>query len=169
MSHLNVEIKARCDDPDRVRKILTDRGAEFVGTDHQVDTYFNCPTGRLKLRQGEIEYALIHYDRQHSPGPKKAVVTLCHPPREAALKAALTAALGIRAVIEKTREIYFIGNVKFHIDMVAGLGCFVEIEAIDADGNIGAEKLRTQCELYIRLLGIRPDDLQTGSYSDMLT
>ena len=157
------------DQPDRVRKVLTERQADFKGTDHQVDTYFNCPTGRLKLRQGQIENALIYYDRPDTPGPTKAIVTVCPVPPDAALKAALTAALGIRAVVEKTREIYFIGNVKFHIDTVAGLGRFVEIEAIDAAGTIGAERLRAQCEKYVRLLGIRPDDLQSCSYSDMLT
>ena len=169
MSHLNVEIKARCDNADPVRKLLTERGADYEGTDHQVDTYFNCPTGRLKLREGQIEYVLIYYDRPDSPGPKKSVVTVCQVPRDPALKAALTAALGIRAVVEKTREIYYVGNVKFHIDTVAGLGCFVEIEAIDADGTIGAERLRAQCELYVKLLGIRRGDLQSCSYSDMLT
>ncbi|HFD33211.1 MAG TPA: CYTH domain-containing protein, partial [Gammaproteobacteria bacterium] len=53
----------------------------------------------------------------------------------------LTAALGIFKIVDKQRRIYFIGNVKFHIDEVKGLGSFVEIEAIDEDGNIGLEKL----------------------------
>ena len=48
--HLNVEIKARCPDPERVRAILRQHGAEYKGLDHQVDTYFNVPQGRLKLR-----------------------------------------------------------------------------------------------------------------------
>ena len=125
VAHLNVEIKARCDDPGRVRRLLRDRGADFKGTDRQVATYFHCPAGRLKLREGDIEHALIHYDREDLPEPKKAVVTLYRPPRDPALKAALTAALGVRAVVEKTREIFLLDNVKFHIDTVAKLGSFV--------------------------------------------
>jgi len=168
MPHRNVEIKARCSDPDRVRRVLTERGAGFRGTDRQVDTYFHCPNGRLKLREGDIEYALIHYDREDVAGPKPSDVTLYRPPRDPALKAALAAALGTRVVVRKAREIYFIDNVKFHIDAVDGLGSFVEIEAIDATGGIGAETLRAQCAEYVVLFGLRAQDLLAHSYSDML-
>lgn len=168
MAHLNIEIKARCSDPDRVRAVLQARGADFRGVDHQVDTYFNCPTGRLKLREGNIEYSLIHYHRPDQAGPKEAVVSLYRPPRDPALKAALVAALGVKVVVTKAREIYFIGNVKFHIDDVEGLGSFVEIEVIDEHGDIGKAKLRAQCDEYIAALDIKPEDLLTHSYSDML-
>ena len=77
-------------------------------------------------------------------------------------------ALGVLAVVDKRREIYFLDNVKFHIDRVAGLGRFVEIEAIDATGEIGRQRLRAQCEEYVKLLGIQPEDLVACSYSDML-
>jgi adenylate cyclase class IV len=39
--------------------------------------------------------------------------------------------------VDKKREIYFINNVKFHIDTVDGAGSFIEIEAIDNDGSSG--------------------------------
>jgi len=168
MSHLNVEIKARCSHTDAVRRVLKQRNAIFKGVDRQVDTYFGCSDGRLKLREGDIEYALIHYDREDAAGPKRATVTLYHPERNSALKELLTRALGVRAVVEKTREIYFIDNVKFHIDTVQGLGDFVEIEAIDAAGEIGEGALRRQCDVYMKLFGIRTDDLVACSYSDML-
>ena len=167
MSHLNVEIKARCSHTDEVRRILKERDAIFKGVDRQVDTYFRCSDGRLKLREGEIEYALIHYDREDTAGPKRATVTLYHPERGSSLKELLTQALGVRVVVEKTREIYFIDNVKFHIDTVQRLGSFVEIEAIDAAGEIGEEALRRQCEAYMSLFDIRNSDLVTCSYCDL--
>lgn len=168
MSHLNVEVKARCARPDEVRRLLSERGADFKGTDRQVDTYFHCPTGRLKLREGNIENALIHYDREDRAGPKQAVVSLYQIRPDAALKEALSRALGVLVVVKKTREIYFIGNVKFHIDDVERLGSFVEIEAIDERGDIGRRPLQAQCQEYMELLGIEPQDLIEGSYSDML-
>lgn len=61
-----------------------------------------------------------------------------------------------------------IDNVKFHIDQVAGLGGFVEIEAIDTQGTIGVKRLRAQCEHYINLFAINETDLVTCSYSDLL-
>ena len=168
MSHLNVEVKARCDDPDRVRKLLAEQNAEFKGTDHQVDTYFDCPAGRLKLREGNIEHSLIHYDRQDLPGPKQALVALCHPRPDPALRAVLSAALGVRQVVRKTREIYFIDNVKFHVDAVEGLGSFVEIEAQTVAGRRSERELLAQCRRYIDLLGIAPEDLVDASYSDLV-
>jgi len=168
MPHLNVEIKATCTDPDRIRAILVAHQADFRGRDHQIDTYFIVPHGRLKLREGNIENSLIHYFRDSQTGPKTSEVTLYATSPDPSLKAALIRALGIKIIVDKQREIYFIGNVKFHLDTVTGLGTFVEIEAIDADGSLGAAKLEQQCSHYLRLLDIRQEALISGSYSDML-
>lgn len=69
MAHTNVEIKARCCNPGRIRNILTGKNADFMGTDHQTDTYFKVSQGRLKLREGDIENALIFYNRPDEAGP----------------------------------------------------------------------------------------------------
>lgn len=140
MSITNIEIKARSNKQDAIRELLLKEGAEFRGTDHQTDTYFRVPEGRLKLREGNIENQLIHYRRANQEGPKQADVLLFPSVPGSGLKEILTAALGILVVVDKEREIYFIGNVKFHIDHVKGLGSFVEIEAIDKEGTIGREK-----------------------------
>lgn len=167
-SHLNVEIKARCLYPERVRRALEEREAEFRGLDRQVDTYFRVPCGRLKLREGNIECNLIYYSRTDEAGPKDSHVTLYHTEHPAALKEILTNALGVLVVVEKEREIYFIDNVKFHVDTIEPLGSFVEIEAIDATGTFGRDHLLRQCAEYMAVLGIRQDDLISVSYSDML-
>jgi adenylate cyclase class 2 len=168
MRHLNIEIKASCINADKLRRILQNRNAEFKGIDHQTDTYFQVPHGRLKLREGNIENSLIHYDRPDQLQPKDAHVSLYHCQPDAALKATLTEALGILVEVKKKREIYFIGNIKFHIDEVEGLGSFVEIEAIDIDGSIGRDRLLGQCREYMSLFGITETDLIGCSYSDML-
>ena len=166
--HLNVEIKARCSDPDAVRSYLISHQAEFKGTDHQTDTYFNVQRGRLKLRQGNIENSLIHYERSNQAGPKASSVNMMKLTDGTALHSILSSALGIKTEVKKKREIYFIDNVKFHIDEVDELGSFVEIEAIDYDGSFGEEKIRQQCEYYVKELQIQAGDLLTHSYSDML-
>jgi adenylate cyclase, class 2 len=71
-------------------------------------------------------------------------------------------------VVEKRRDIYFIDNVKFHLDEVEGLGTFVEIEAIDYNGTIGSERLLVQCHTFLSLFNIQPDELVAVSYSDLL-
>lgn len=165
---LNVEIKARSSQIRTVRRLLEDQVARFVGVDHQIDTYFKVPHGRLKLREGNIENALIHYARSNQAGPKKSEVSLYQSPRTANLKEVLEAALDKLVVVDKMREIYYIDNVKFHLDKVKDLGTFVEIEAIDQDGSIGEEKLWEQCNYYLQLFQIPETDLVPYSYSDLL-
>lgn len=166
--HINIEIKARCADLALVKTRLEALEARFVGTDHQIDTYFESPNGRLKLRQGTIENSLIFYNRQQQAAPKQSDVHLYHPSDTESLKAVLQHALSIKVVVDKQRSIYFIGNVKFHLDEVTDLGQFVEIEAIDKDGTIGLEELHRQCKHYMKVLGIMPTDLIEESYSDLL-
>ena len=168
MGHLNVEIKAWSVEHERIKALLQERHADFRGIDHQIDTYFNTRQGRLKLREGTIEQNLIYYERENTDGPKDSKVILYHFDGNRALKEILTKAMGVLTVVDKQREIYFIDNVKFHLDTVVDLGRFVEIEAIDREGNIGREKLLEQCTLYQQLLGIRDTDLISKSYSDML-
>ncbi len=168
MSHLNIEIKAHCQAPEKVRKILLEKQAEFKGVDHQIDTYFQCPNGRLKLREGSIEKHLIFYQRADGLQPKASHVNLYKPNESADLRTLLTNALDIKVIVDKQRGIYFIENVKFHIDEVKDLGSFVEIEAIDSDNTIGEAKLLEQCQFYMKLLGIGEEDLISNSYSDML-
>ena len=168
---INVELKARCADPDRVRRVLDEAGADFRGTDRQRDVYFAVPEGRLKLRRGTIERSLVFYRRSDRAEARRSEVTMARleaaaPEAMDALEDALTAALGIRAVVEKRREIRFVDNVKFHLDDVPGRGRFVEIEAIDLTGSLGEDRLREQCEAWRRRLGIAEQDLVSFSYAD---
>ncbi len=166
---LNVEIKARCSDPDKIRKLLHEKRADFKGKDHQIDTYFQIPEGRLKLRQGSIENNLIYYQRTNQAGPKTSHIELFPVTEQSeVLKTILAKTIEIRCVVDKQREIYFIDNVKFHIDQVKRLGDFVEIEAIDSDGSLPESRLQEQCDYYMEYLGIQSEDLITHSYSDMI-
>jgi len=168
MSHINIEIKARCTNHEKIRAILTSLNADYKGIDHQIDTYFNVNHGRLKLREGNIENALVYYERENVEGPKQSDIILYTTESGSMLKPALTHSCGVLTIVDKKREIYFIENVKFHIDTVKDLGTFVEIEAIDEEGNIGKEKLLEQCNHYLTLFGIPETDLVSGSYSDLL-
>ena len=168
MGFLNIEIKAHCSNPEDIEQILIDEKAEYEGLDHQIDTYFNVPEGRLKLREGNIENALIFYHREDISGPKKSKVQLYKSKPGAGLKEILQNSLGIKVIVEKDRKIFFVQNIKFHLDTVKDLGSFVEIEAIDKQGNIGQAKLSEQCERYIKKFRITNNELISLSYSDLL-
>jgi adenylate cyclase class 2 len=167
--YLNVEIKAKCKDAVFVRKSLMEHGAQFKGVDEQTDTYFNVPNGRLKLREGNIENNLIYYDRPDQAGPKNSRFFLTRIEDNISLKRSLTESIGVKVIVAKKREIYYISNVKFHVDMVPQLGNFIEIEA----GNVLSPELtegelRQQCEYYMEQFRIDETDLVTASYSDMI-
>jgi len=166
---LNVEVKAKTNHSEFIRDYLKTNKAEFKGTDFQADTYFNVSNGRLKLREGNIENNLIYYERQNTPGAKESSFQLVHVSDATSLKEILTRSLGIKIVVRKKREIYFIRNVKFHIDEVEGLGNFVEIEASDLYADISKEELQKQCNFYLGELKINEEDLISVSYSDLLS
>jgi adenylate cyclase, class 2 len=168
MEFLNIEIKARCSNAEAVRNYLVQNKADYKGTDFQTDTYFAVANGRLKLREGNIENNLIYYERSNESGPKSSHFQLVKVEDAEGLKAALEKATGIKQVVKKKREIYYIGNVKFHIDEVEGLGHFMEIEAGNVLINKTKEELQQQCNFYLKEFGIKEEDFIAVSYSDML-
>ena len=163
-SFFNIEIKARCRNPAHVRSVLRKLEAGYKGTDHQIDTYFKINNGRLKLRQGKIENNLVYYQRENKKGPKQADVMLFVVSGK--IKDVLAKSLGILCIVDKKREIYFIGNVKFHIDKVKKLGNFVEIES--KSGKMSRNAMLKQVSRYMKLFGVRNQDLVTHSYSDLI-
>lgn len=168
MAILNIEFKARTKRLAELEMALQQHNPVFIGQDNQIDTYFNVSSGRLKLREGNIENALIHYEREDFAGAKSSHVLLYKHQPDKMLKEILTKTLGIKAVVDKIRKIYFVENVKFHFDTVKDLGTFVEVEAIDKDGRIGKEKLQSQCDEYAALFSIKAEDYCSVSYSDMI-
>jgi predicted adenylyl cyclase CyaB len=169
MNYINIEIKAKCFHPEKVEAFLFENGARFIGIDSQKDTYFNVPEGRLKLRQGNIENNLIFYNRNNESGPKQSNFSLLPIENGIDTETFLMKVLGVKIVVEKQRKIFFIENVKFHLDEVKGLGSFVEIEA----GNKNypektVDELKQQCDYYVKAFEIKDDDLLSESYSDML-
>ena len=80
----------------------------------------------------------------------------------------LKKAIGVKVVVNKKREIYYIKNVKFHLDTLEGLGNFVEIEAGNKTHSLNVEELHQQCEYYLKEFGIKEEDLIDKSYSDLL-
>ena len=166
MKLLNFEFKAHLHDEAYVRTTLKRLRARFLGTDRQVDTYFRVPSGRLKVREGRLENSLIHYRRTNTARARRSTVEMMLLPRRNSVRAILSAALGVLAVVDKRREIYFVGNVKIHLDRVRGLGTFLEVEAMTRSGDI--KKVRAQAVKFQKLFAISPQDIVPQSYSDLI-
>ena len=168
MSYLNVEIKASTNCPEFIKEYLSSHNADFKGLDEQTDTYFNVPHGRLKLREGNIENNLIYYNRDNQKGPKSSQFDLVKIEDAQRLKEVLAKSCGIKMIVRKRREIYYIANVKFHVDEVPGLGSFIEIEAGNVLADKTVEELLEQCNFYLKEFGVKEEELIADSYSDML-
>ena len=163
---LLAELKARCGDLGLVRDRLRGR-ATHEATVRQVDTYFSLQRGRLKLREvAGREAQLIYYERSDLAAVKPSHVYLAAAEDPPALRSLLAAALGIRARVAKTREIWRWEGVQVHLDLVEGLGSFVELEEpVDEPGAM-PQALNHLGRLQADL-GIRADQLVDRSYGDL--
>jgi adenylate cyclase class IV len=164
----NLEIKAVDPDPHATLEAALAMGAEDQGVLFQRDTYFHAVTGRLKLREAPPHPAeLIAYARAQRAGPKVSLYRVVTVADHDALIDALTDSLGVRCVVEKARRRLRWRNVRIHLDRVAGLGHFVELEAI-ASSPGGLEVERDRVEELRAILGIADDRLVARGYADLV-
>jgi adenylate cyclase class IV len=166
----NIEIKARCADPERCRILaerFSDKGPEVL---HQIDTFFYCNEGRLKLREFGAEGGageLIHYDRDAGTAPTESRYIITPIEKTDLLKESLARALGIRAVVKKVREVYIAGRTRIHIDEVESLGVFLELEVVLIDGE-DPERGMEDAHQLMQALEIDKDSLLESAYVDLL-
>jgi adenylate cyclase class 2 len=164
----NIEIKARIADRARVGAIAKGLATAYLGIERQRDTYFSCVQGRLKLREIEGRTAqLIAYRRADRPDAKPSDYRLIEIADAGPLRELLFAALGIVIVVEKVREIFLYQNVRIHLDEVAGLGSFLEFEAVVTKA-IDDREAAAQIRWLEQQFQIAPNELISSSYSDML-
>lgn len=164
----NVELKARLallDAAEQVaRSIMTGR----LDDEHQIDTYFHCGHGRLKMREINGERAqLISYQRPDQTSAKTSRYRIAEVPNPDVLKAVLADSLGVRVVVDKHRQIFLRDNVRIHLDRVEGLGEFLEFEAVLTPKTTDQPGKNQVAELQQRF-EITDEQLITGSYADML-
>jgi adenylate cyclase, class 2 len=164
----NLEAKFRLKDLARSHASAESLGYTFRAALVQHDTFFAVPHGRLKLRvEPEGGAALIHYGREPR-GPlqlsRYEIVPVAEPDR---LRAILSAALGVLAEVHKHRSLLMRDNVRLHLDRVAGLGEFGEIEAVIADGE-DPEASRGAVDELLAALAVAPADLIDVSYFELM-
>ena len=164
----NLEFKAKCQSIESLYPKLTDLNAVHRYTVHQVDTYFQSPTGRLKLREVDdtTEGWLIYYERPNHHGSRYSQYQLCEIADPRSLKSLLTAALGIKTIVRKQREIWMFKNTRIHLDTVADLGQFIELETV-FQGQTETEAIDEHQHVK-RILHLDAADPIAVSYSDLV-
>ena len=149
---MQIEIKARYNNGDEIASI---DDFSHIKTIRMIDTYFNVPDGRLKLREYNGRAELIAYKRVET-GLKKSEFFICEV--DPAVKTVLSFVLGEIGEVSKIRALFSNGKTRIHIDKVDGLGDFIEIEAPTED----------EVKAIMRRLDILDKDLIAKSYIDLL-
>jgi homotetrameric cytidine deaminase len=164
----NVELKATDPDPARSLEVCRGLGADDRGVLRQRDTYFRVPSGRLKLREEEPGGAsLVQYDRVDAAEARESRYRLVPVSDPTETRAALEAALGTLAVVEKERHLLMWQGVRIHLDDVVGLGSFIELEGVaEATSDLLGE-LEKVTQLT-EALEIAPERILRTSYSDQV-
>ncbi len=164
----NIEIKAHYPDLNLGQQKAETLQARLQGTDHQVDTYFQVPNGRLKLRESSMSGSmLIPYLRNNQTSAKDSDYVLLPVNDVASTKAILKEMFGIRLIVEKERQIYLWQNVRIHLDKVKQLGNFLEFEAV-VDAQHPADVCREQVAFLLQHFEIPETNLIAESYADLL-
>jgi adenylate cyclase class IV len=164
----NIEIKARVPDLAAMAAraaALADGGPIEIRQD---DTFFACERGRLKLRAfpgGEGQ--LIFYQRPDRAGPKASFFAIAPTACCDALRDVLRLAYGEAGRVRKHRTLYHVGRTRVHLDRVEGLGDFLELEVVLADGE-PPEPGIAEAQALMQRLGVDAHQLIEGAYVDLL-
>jgi predicted adenylyl cyclase CyaB len=163
----NVEIKAWIESVEALAPraaALADQGPIEIVQD---DTFFTCPSGRLKLRAfSAADGQLIFYRRPDQAGPKESFFLISPTASPDTLREALTLAYGQAGRVRKRRTLYLAGRTRIHLDRVDGLGDFLELEVAMADGET-AEAGAAEAHDLLAKLGISADHLIDRAYVDL--
>ena len=164
----NIEIKARIENmawlTPRVASLATEGPIEIA----QDDTFFNCVTGRLKLRAFSNDSGeLIFYRRVNQAGPKESFYIRSPTASPETLRESLSLAYGQIGRIRKYRTLFLVGRTRVHLDRLEGLGHFLELEVMLVGDESTDAGIREAGELMDRL-GIQPAQLIEGAYLDLL-
>jgi adenylate cyclase len=164
----NIEIKARIESVEQLKPraaALADQGPTEIAQD---DCFYECANGRLKLRRFAPDRGeLIFYRRTDEAGPKESFYLRSPTGEPETLHATLAAACGVRGRVVKQRTLYLAGRTRIHLDRVEGLGDFLELEVVLAEGEPADAGVREAHELMARL-GVEASQLVQGAYMDAL-
>jgi len=145
-----VESKNRVESIDGIKKILDDNGAGYLGVSMQDDMYYNSPLRdyaktdeALRIRNtGESAELTYKGPKVRTEGAKareeyNVSISSAADMEKVLLKTGFFISRGVK----KRREEYSFMGATIALDIVEGLGHFVEIEIISEDKDSAAEKI----------------------------
>ncbi len=163
MQSMEIELKARVRSLATLRRALRQLHARRSSSIHQVDTYYSPERRPLDKRKGYVLRVRAEPGKRpgrfelHIPKNAYAAEELELTVDDVRLLQKLLHLLRFRRefVIDKQRETYRLGRVTIALDVVRGLGTFVEVEILGADTAANRAKLRR----VLAQLGVREPDM----------
>lgn len=165
----NIELKVKITAFPIVVKALQMLGAKKIKVMKQIDTYYKINNGRLKFREvDDGKFELVQYFRKNTAHSKTSDYQVINFSNSIAqqLQRIFINSCGIDVVVRKKRELWMYGATRIHLDTVAGLGNFLELETV-----IGKRKLKyyqQEHQFVIDQLHVNKYKKVAVSYSDLL-
>ncbi|WP_196885096.1 hypothetical protein [Aureivirga sp. CE67] len=165
LNYKDFTVKAKISSLSEIEEKLKYLKAEYKGEDFQKDQYFQGDSGKLKLRLGNIENVIAHYQRIKEQDSEKTIVYRYDKnPSKEQIKELFEKHKKL-AIIEKRRKIYILKNIKIHLDLLPNEEKYLEIEAMDFQNKFTNEELKRQCHQLLEELEIPKTNLIETGYS----
>ncbi|MFZ2411059.1 MAG: class IV adenylate cyclase [Candidatus Methanoperedens sp.] len=172
---IEIEVKARVDDPRRMERAIIALGATPIGIEDQADTYYNSKYNdfektdeALRIRIQD-ENCFLTYK-----GPKMDKVSKTRKEFQVEINDAnnmgnILSSLGFSpvATVTKRRKNFRLGDFFISLDEVRNLGNFIEIEISVKDSKNYEEKVESIFK-FIGKLGISRKSTIRSSYLEMV-
>lgn len=162
---VNLEIKINISNISEIRNILRKINATYQFEMAQKDTYFKLGNNKIKTREiNDSEIQLIKYFRKEIKGKKVSsysVETISNTEKEFFFRKNKTL-----CEVYKKRELWIYKNTRIHLDIVKGLGKFLELETVLKD--VSKKEGDREFNNLVSILGIDKQKSIASSYSDIL-
>ncbi len=164
----NIEIKAHLRDRENVERRLEAMGAQRMWCRRQKDTFFKVAQGWLKLREVPDEMPeIISYRRStEDANPRSSEYDVVAVQDTKTWMRLLSRVLPLDKVVDKERTLWVYEHTRIHLDRVANLGDYLELETVVVD--LEPEEARTETERIIYVLALDRKDFISLPYRDLL-
>jgi adenylate cyclase, class 2 len=161
---LNLEIKIQLNSHEPALIVLKNLNAEFVRDIIQKDIYYKMHGSLLKLRVEDEEESLVKYNRDEENPDRFSDYTVIYL-KSLGTEKFFSSILPVEAIVSKRRSLYLYNNTRIHLDIVEGLGTFMEFETLVINGK---EDAKERFNFLIRKFEIDIQKQIKCSYRDLI-
>lgn len=162
----NLELKVKVKDLEKFEDILLNLNLKKQ-TLTQIDTYYNVPEGRSKLREENNMAYFIFYNRPNTKEAKKSIYYTFEVNDIKNFKNCFKQMLKEEIQIKKERILFLYKNARIHLDSVESLGNFIEIEVVikNNEEDKNAENLLKEIS---KLMDLEKEEKISEGYRELL-